>query len=325
MGESEGLICAYTLDGRGGGSTLDWTGIHAWTPDDGVLWVHLDRTADATREWVETRPEIEQAVVESLLRAEGNRPRVQRVKSALLVMLRGLNRADDADPEDMPTMHMWVSEQLIVTLRRRRLMAGNEIRNLLDDGHGPTSAGSFLVHMADRLIDPMSDLFTDLEEQIEALTDAVLRVDNAALRSELRSFRHAATQLRRHMSPQREALGRLASETVPWLTDLDRAYLRETADRTTRYVEDLDAARERATIAQEELSTRIADQMNRTMYLLTVVAALLLPPSLITGLFGINVGGMPGVENPVAFWMVLAGIPVLAVVEFIVLRQLRWI
>jgi len=92
-----------------------------------------------------------------------------------------------------------------------------------------------------------------------------------------------------------------------------------------RYVEDLDAARERAAVIQDELNNRLSDQMNRTMYLLTIVAAILLPPSLITGLFGINVGGMPGVENIWAITLVVAGIVVLAAVEVIVLRRLKWI
>ena len=65
--------------------------------------------------------------------------------------------------------------------------------------------------------------------------------------------------------------------------------------------------------------------MNRTMYLLTIVSAVLLPPSLLTGLFGINVGGMPGVESHTAFWIVTVSIPIVAAVEIVVLRHLRWI
>ncbi|UCH74428.1 MAG: zinc transporter ZntB, partial [Rhodospirillales bacterium] len=91
------------------------------------------------------------------------------------------------------------------------------------------------------------------------------------------------------------------------------------------YVEDLDAARERAAVTQDELNNRLSDQMNRTMYLLTIVAAVLLPPSLITGLFGINVGGMPGVENIWAFTGVVIALIVIAVIEVILLRRLKWI
>jgi zinc transporter len=56
-----------------------------------------------------------------------------------------------------------------------------------------------------------------------------------------------------------------------------------------------------------------------------VVAAVLLPPSLITGLLGINVGGMPGADNPWSFWLVILVLVILAIVEVVILRRLRWI
>ena len=70
----------------------------------------------------------------------------------------------------------------------------------------------------------------------------------------------------------------------------------------------------RAALHMKSLNTRLTDQVNRTMYLLTIVSALLLPPSLLTGLFGINVGGMPGVNNATAFAIIAIAIPLLAVV-----------
>jgi len=75
----------------------------------------------------------------------------------------------------------------------------------------------------------------------------------------------------------------------------------------------------------DELNSRVNDQMNRTMYLLTVVATLLLPASLLTGLLGINVGGIPGVESSWAFGLVALLIPALAVVQFLIFRWLKWI
>ena len=92
-----------------------------------------------------------------------------------------------------------------------------------------------------------------------------------------------------------------------------------------RDLEDLDATRERAAVTQEELNSRLADQMNKTMYVLTVVAAILLPPSLITGLFGINVGGMPGTESNIGFVTVVLAIILMAVFQFLIFRRLKWI
>ena len=73
--------------------------------------------------------------------------------------------------------------------------------------------------------------------------------------------------------------------------------IREIAERTSRFVEDIDAAKDRAAITQEELNSRLSEQMNKAMYVLSIVAAIFLPLGLLTGLLGINVGGIPGAEN----------------------------
>jgi len=88
------------------------------------------------------------------------------------------------------------------------------------------------------------------------------------------------------------------------MTDRDRARLRETADTITRYVEDLDALRERAAVTHEELTTRLADRMNRTMSVLSLVAAVFLPLSFVTGLLGINVGGIRA-DDRGAVWLLV--------------------
>lgn len=165
----------------------------------------------------------------------------------------------------------------------------------------------------------------EVDEALDELEHQVQKEASPQLRRQLRRIRQSSIILRRYLAPQRDAMSRLQAERLDWLSDLDRTMLREIADRTTRYVEDLEAARERAAAVQEEFNYQISERMNRTMYALTVVAAILLPPSLVAGLFGINVGGMPGIDNGNAFWMVIGAITVLAVVEFICLRKLRWI
>jgi zinc transporter len=204
-------------------------------------------------------------------------------------------------------------------------MAINDLREAIDGGVGPKTPGEFLVRMADRLIDRMGPVITEIDETLDDLEEQVQQTASSELRGRLRQTRQKSIMLRRYLAPQRDAMSRLQAERLDWLSDLDCTMLREIADRTTRYVEDLEAARERAAAVQEEFNYQISERMNRTMYALTVVAAILLPPSLIAGLFGINVGGMPGVENGAAFWVVIGAITVLAVVEYICLRKLRWI
>ncbi len=325
MDGSGGLLFAYLLDGKGGGKELSWQEIRAWRPEQGTLWVHLDRTGELARSWITNETGIDEATAETLLMPVANRPRVQKISDGLLVVLRGINLNPGNDPDDMVGVHMWIDSHKIITLRRRRLMAGTEIRDLVVKGEGPKNPSDFVSELADRLLQSMTPVINDLDDAVDRLQAELLTTTSAALRRQLQDIRQEAINYRRYLAPQRDALARFQTEQTSWLLDLDKSYLREIADRTLRFVEDLDSIRERAAIAQDELNNRLSDQMNRTMYLLTVVAALLLPPSLLTGLFGINVGGMPGVDSGWAFAAIAILIPVLAVVEFVALRWLRWI
>ena len=324
MTDQDGLICAVILDGQGGGREIGWPEIQAWTPDQGILWVHLDRTGEEAKDWLTEKSGVDPVICQSLLQAEG-RPRVLTLGEDLLVILRGVNLNPGADPEDMVGVRVWLQRDRIITLRYRRLMAVNDMREALARGEGPSGPGEFLYGLADRLINRMGPVITELDDRVDQLEDEVLTAQSGELRAKLGDIRREAIALRRYLAPQRDVISRLPMEQASWLESSHKAQLREIADRTLRYVEDLDSARERAAVTQDELNSRLSDQMNKTMYLLTIVAAILLPPSLVTGLFGINVGGMPGVENGWAFGLVVVSLIVLAVVEVVILRRLKWI
>lgn len=323
MNEREGLICAYVLDGRGGGQELDWPQVQSWQPAKGALWIHLDRNNAEARRWLEDESGLESLVSEALL-AEETRPRSVKVDDGLLVILRGVNLNPGADPEDMVSVRLWIDEHRVISVRIRRLMAGEDIRTSLERVDGPTTSGDFLTAIAERLIDRMASVIAEIDDRVDALEDEVLEAQSGELREALGSLRRQAIMLRRYLAPQRDVLTRLQAEQVRWLEQVHRLQLREVADRITRYVEDLDAARERAAVIQEQLTNRLSEQMNRTMYILSLVAAVFLPLGLLTGLLGINVGGIPGTENRWAFTLVTLMLVVIAVGQVWLFRRRRF-
>jgi len=144
------------------------------------------------------------------------------------------------------------------------------------------------------------------------------------IRSGILELRREVIKLRRYLAPQREALSRLYAEKVSWLSEHDRLEVREASDKITRYVEDLDSARDRAGVTFEELSSRQAEQMNSRMYVLSLIAGLFLPLGFLTGLLGINVGGIPLAESPWGFFEVVAFLIVVIVVQIVVFRRKNW-
>ena len=220
---------------------------------------------------------------------------------------------------------MFITDQRIVTMRRNRVRAVQDVHESLVAGTGPATVGEFFVAVVDRITERIGDVVVDIEDRVAGVEDTIVSAETAELRPLLAELRRESISLRRYIAPQRDMLGRLTHERIAWLTETDKTLLRETVERTARFVEDIDAARERALISQEELNNRLAERMNRAMYTLSIVAAIFLPLGLLTGLLGINVGGIPGTENPRAFLIVTVFLGVLAIVLIAWFKKLKWL
>jgi len=320
----DGLIYAYALDGSGGATAFGWDELAALIAGPTPVWVHLDRNQERARRWLREASGLDELVVEALLE-EDTRPRTTALGTGTLVILRGVNLNPGSDPEDMVSLRLWFDQTTVVSARLRRSMALQELPTELASSQGPASCPELVAEIVGRLSDRIGPVVGELEDEVDDLEDQLLGESTRELRASLASLPRQAIALRRYVAPQRDALRALAaSASAPWTQPL-RARIQEIADRVTRYVEDLDAIRERAAITQDQLTNHISEEMNRTMYLLSIVAALFLPLGFLTGLLGINVGGIPGSDNPAAFGifvLLLIGIVFVQLVVFRILKLL---
>lgn len=324
ISSSHTAVYAYLLDGMGGGRRVDGAQLVRWTPEQGVLWAHLDYTNPEDRQWLTEASSLDELIVEALL-AEETRPRTTPIGQGLLIALRGVNLTPGADPDDMVAIRIWIDKDRIVTTRKRDLLSIADLVGQLESGRGPTNSADFLVGLADRLVWHMSDTVDNLEDRVAELEDQVLTASSSAIRYELATVRRQAITLRRYLSPQREALLRLVTEAVAWLDNDNRLRLREVSDRLIRHIENLDAVRERAAVTQEELLSRLSEQLNTRMYVLSIVAAIFLPLGFLTGLLGSNVGGIPGAGSTHGFWALVGLLVVVIMFQLWLFRWKKWL
>jgi len=330
MSEHSELICAYRLDGKGRGEALNWSEVNSWTSDQGAIWVHLDCVHENTETWLRECSGINTFVIDGLLASE-TRPRCDGYDDGIVLTLRGVNLNPGADPEDMVSIRIWIEEHRVISVRLRPLMAVDDIRKQLAAGKGPISTGHLVARLAAQLTERMGPVIEEVSDQVSDLEDQLIGDDGAEqpnlrdLRHKLINFRRLAISLRRYITPQRDALNRLSQLEEAWIDDRVQGRLRETVDRVTRITEELDEVRERSAVVQDELMNRISQRMERTMYVLTMVATIMLPLGFLTGLLGINVGGIPGVETKWAFWAVVVGLTTLAVFEVWMLKRFKWL
>lgn len=316
-------LTAFVMDGEGGAEPVAPEGrrLAELAPARGFVWVCVDLSSTEGMAW------LEGAGLDSLafaaLTAGETRPRCTVHGEMVLMNLRGVNLNPGEEPEDMVSLRLCVTGRAIVSCRRRPLTAIDDVMAGIRSGRAPLTQGDLIARFALRLADRAEPVVARLNERLDDLEEAVGAEVDGNLRRELADVRRVSSVLRRFMFPQRDALTTLEIEELDWLSKRDRSRLREAVERVTRLAEDLDAIRDRAQVVRDQVVDIRAEAMNRQMLLLSVVAAIFLPLTLLSGLLGMNVGGIPGAEAPWAFWAVCGLLVVIGVFQVWLFRRLR--
>ena len=320
---TDSWITAHYLNGMG---AAEKTNGHVLPKDmigDRCVWVQLDMNEFAAQLWLREESRLPEIVIDALL-AEETRPRCMLVDDGVLLNLRGVNMNPGADPADMVSIQIWGERQLIVSAQKQRLRAVNDVEKHLHDGTGPKDVGELLADLSNSLSERMSHVVQHINDQVDQLEEDLVDESARQNRNDLQTLRREVIRLRRYIAPQREAMAALAGENMTWVPALERQQIRSAADRLTLFVEEIDLVRERAAIIQDELSSDQAARMNKNMYVLAIISGIFLPLTLITGLLGINVAGIPGAEWEWSFAIVTALMVLFGVGELFLLRRLHW-
>lgn len=320
---SSGLVHALQLDGHGGATFYENAQALALSGSEGgLLWLHFDYTDPEAQRWVMEESGLSAVSAEALLAPE-TRPRVTPMHDGLLIYLRGVNHDPAADPEDMIAIRMVVQKHRIISTQKRGLLSVQEMLQQLHKGEGVCSVSELVADLVDRLTWYMDDVVERIDADLDALEDQPL-TNMRQQRRQIAETRRRITVLRRYLAPQREVLARLHAEPLGVLTESERMVVREAADRMQRLLEDLDMFRDHATLAQEALDSEMSDQLNRRMYALAVISGMFLPLTFLTGLFGVNLAGIPGADHPLGFAGFAGALAVLLVLSGVFLYTRKW-
>lgn len=322
-----GLVHALVLDGKGGARSIPRTALEGLQlePHESV-WLHWDRSHPQTQTWLRKTSGLSEFVCDLMLE-ENTRPRLLALPDdELLLFLRGINLNPGAEPEDMVSVRIFAAAQRVISLRLRSLRATDELIASLNEGKGPKTASELLLYLAQFLTDKVQAVVSELTELVDDMEERI-DADERYLpeHGNMVHIRRRAAGLRRFLAPQREIYAQLTRSKMPWFVEDDADYWNELNNSLTRYLEELELTKERVGLALEAEDRRRNERMNRTIYRFGVITGIFLPMSFLTGLLGINVGGIPGSENPYGFVYACLLILVVAVGQMWLFKRLRWV
>lgn len=282
-------VFAWLLDGKGGVKPLE---------DDDVItqrtpcWVHLNYTNPESAQWLASTPVLPNSV-RNALSGESMRPRVSRMGAGTLITLRCINGSTDERPDQLVAVRLYMDERMIVSTRQRKVLALDDVVSELEEGTGPVDCGGWLVDVCDALTDHASEFIEALHDRIIDLEDNLLD-QQIPPRGILALLRKQLIVMRRYMAPQRDVFARLASERLPWMNDDQRQRMKDIADRLGRGLDEIDACIARTGVMTDEITQVMQESLARRTYTMSLMAMVFLPSTFLTGLFGVNLGGIPG-------------------------------
>lgn len=310
------FVFAHALDGRGGAEGFE-------DAEGAPVWVHLDYShASAVK--VMRDLGLDEYVIDAITRTD-TRPRAVRFENGELLLLRGINMNPGSDPEDMVSLRIWVESNRVITVRQRPLMAVQSVREELEAGRGASTIPALVLAIIERLADRVSEFVDDVEAKLVEIEKVIDEKPDVSYRAQIAAIRRQTAVVRRFLAPQREALETFHRSAANLIGSDAATVMRESADRFTRYVEDIDLVRERALVLHEELLNLVVQEQSNRMYALSIVAAIFLPITFITGIFGMNVAGLPGIDYPYAFNLVAGAMITVTVFIVVLFKRKNWL
>jgi len=281
----------------------------------------LDGRNEVDRGWINTDSGLDDAAKEFVSTLPARSGHTQVGSSVVLSLVRTEAANDDA----------LIGINILVEADRLLMVcfaAGALVENALAryaGQEGGMGLSRVLAVVVNALVRPLESEIARIADTIDQLEDKIVAGADESLDDPVVLVARHVLGLRRYLVPMRDELSFLAlnPDDLPGLTE--PRYLRRAAEYPGRLISALDSDQQRVNLILDQLRKRDDVRMGRAVYKLTIVGTVFLPLSFVTGLLGINVAGVPGEHDPLAFWLVCSFLVAVAIGSIVVIRWRKWL
>ena len=287
---------------------------------EGPVWLHFNLADGRARTWISEQSELPPAAVSALLDPL-RRVRMNLLDEGVAGIVEDLHHDFHGDPEGFGELRFYVDERRVISGRRHPLKTVDGLHRALEQGVPIASTARWLELLVAGMTQNFAEAVQDLVEQVDEIEDDVVAGENQDGRARLAGIRRLLVRFRRHVHANRAAFGKLrlrAPQGREQVSDL-----RQSLEQMDGVSQDLDLVHERVRVLQEEVANLLAEATNRNLYLLSIVTTVLLPATLVTGIWGMNVGGLPWMDSPHGFLWTALGVVCSILVSLALLRGSR--
>jgi zinc transporter len=284
---------------------------------DGWLWLHFNLADARASPFLRTGADLPAQALDALV-APDEKQQLYAKDDCLYGVLADLVCGLEGVTEDLGQLHFALTEKMLITGRRRNLSGVEAARKAIRGGLEIPSGGALLEAILDRVVDAADDLADRYSTTLDDIEEKILADEIDEGRPVVGRVRRNSVRLHRQITILRSLIQRFEPEACA--TPALRLSTSKLSQRLGWLDQEIVALRDRAQLLQEEITIKTGEQTNRNLHVLAIVTTIFLPASLIAGIFGMNVGGLPLVSDKSGF---LWSIAILAGATGIVLWLLK--
>ena len=260
----------------------------------GYFWVHLNVADLRYRDWVAGRTQIP-AEARALLIDQDSHQRLDADEQALWGVIADYGRDLEREDDVLRPLRVAVTDRCIVTARRHAVESTATIRQAALEGQRLRTPLDLFEALVSRSLVAIDVGLERLLVKFNQIEDRVLDDEAHDERRELGALRRQTIRLRRELADGQRVFSRAAFS--PRVSQPTHAALRRLTQRFDSLQQELQAAEERARLLQDEIVSNLTAETNRQLYVLTILGTLLMPPTLVSGLFGMNTKNLFFADN----------------------------
>ncbi|MEP6906675.1 MAG: CorA family divalent cation transporter [Pseudoxanthomonas sp.] len=326
------LVWAYAFDAGCNARPLEVQSLNAvrlqsLRAEGNWLWLHFN-TSDARTVQAISSLDLPEAACETLLSHDTHVSLQLEGTTAFGVFVdwchqRGTDpdkRSFVRDDQEVGWMHFAVGQGLVVSARRQALRSVEQVRQHVAGGVTFDSETDLLEGIVSQFAASVAHATLELGEQLDRIEDRVLADSIGEERRDLALLRRRAVTMHRPLTALRRVLRQFEQRHGVSTHPLVPA-----AARLSQHFDELDShvatLHERARLLQDEVAAKLAEQTNRHLFVLSVVTALLLPPTLVVGVFGMNMGNLPLIHSTHGFGVAMGLCVASSVFVYVLLRR----
>jgi magnesium transporter len=280
----------------------------AWLADEGAfVWVDLSGGPDAEAESVVRDTfRFHALAIEDCFEAREH-PKIEPFDEYVYLITHGIWKGSTAEEADVVELDVFLGKRYLVTYHAKESRSVDLVRDAILRGGGLLRRGpaAVLHALLDRQVEGIEPILDDIEQAVEDLEDRMFSRPRRRDLESLLALKRTTLQFRRWMSKQREVVLRLARNEFALVSPQEALLFRDVYDHLARFTDLVENHREMITSLRETHLSVTNLRLGEIMKFLTLFTAVLMPLTVITGIYGMNFEHMPELRTPWAYPAVL--------------------